>query len=164
MDSVVLSLPVAVAGLLVCALVFLPARRSLAACFLRALGMIAVVTLPVGLAQFLWVVEGADRADFPALLMWPLVAIPFNAGGLLAAASFESVHRAGLLEQRQFWVFDNLGAYFPLVLGLVSIGAGVIAARIRDTGRVLADPVILGVLGAALLNSILGISWPWWTT
>ena len=34
--------------------------------------------------------------------------------------------------------------------------------RIRTTGRVLADRTILTVLGIALANSVLGITWPWW--
>ncbi len=146
-----------VLGILLCALAALPARRNIFACFLRAVGLLAVVSLPVGVAQFLWVI---DAKEFPELVLGPFVAVPFNMGGLLCAAAFDSVDRAGLMPTRQTTM--HLGVYLPMVVVQSGILAAVIAGRIRTTGRVLADRTILVVLGIALANSILGITWPWW--
>ncbi len=146
-----------VLGILLCALAAIPARRNLFACFLRAVGLLALVALPVGIAQFLWVIEAKE---FPELVLGPFAAVPFNMGGLLCAAAFDSVDRAGLMPTRQTTM--HLGAYLPMVIVQTSILAAVIAGRIRTTGRVLADRTILIALGIALANSILGITWPWW--
>lgn len=147
------------AGLVLCALAFVPGRRSRAACFARGVGMLALVALPVGIAQAVWVIEGLD---FPGLVFGPLIAVPFNMGGLTCAAAFESIDRAGLLDERQFTLMDNLGVYFPMLFAQTALLAGVIAARMRETGRMLADRTILIVLGAALINGTLALTWPWW--
>lgn len=152
-------LTMAALGALLAAAAFLPGTRSRAPCFLRAVGLQALLAIPVGVAQAIWVMEGAD---FPELLTAPLAGVPFNMGGLLCAAAFESIGRAGLLANRQFTVFDNLGVYYPLVAAQASIVAGYIAARTRLTGRILADRGILVALGLALANSALGVTWPWW--
>ncbi|MDQ7013033.1 MAG: hypothetical protein Q9O74_03955 [Planctomycetota bacterium] len=144
-------------GILLCAMAAIPARRNLALCFLRAIGLLALVTLPVGIAQFLWVIEAKE---FPELVLGPFAAVPFNMGGLLCAAAFDSVDRAGLMPTRQITM--HLGVYLPMVIVQAGILAAVIASRIRTTGRVIADRTILTVLGIVLANSILGITWPWW--
>lgn len=144
-------------GILLCAMAAVPARRNLAACFLRAIGLLALVSLPVGVAQLVLVI-GAK--EFPQLVLGPFAAVPFNMGGLVCDAAFDSIDRAGLMPPRQGTM--HLGVYLPMVLVQASILAGLIAARIRTTGRVLADQTILLVLAAALVNSILGITWPWW--
>ncbi|MCC7389286.1 MAG: hypothetical protein IT431_11005 [Phycisphaerales bacterium] len=146
-------------GLVLCALAFVPGRRGRAACFARGVGMLALAAAPVGIVQAVWVIEGLD---FPGLVFGPLMAVPFNMGGLVCAAAFESIDRAGLLEQRQFTLLDNLGVYYPLLAAQTGVLAGIIAARTRKTGRVLNDRVILTVLGVALANGVLGITWPWW--
>lgn len=149
----------AVFGALLAALAFIPGRRALAPCFLRGVGLQALLAIPVGIAQVIWVMQGAE---FPDLFTAPLAGVPFNVGGLLSAAAFESIDRAGLLSSRQTTVVSSLDIYFPLVAAQAGIVAGIIAARTRQTGRILADRVILTVLGVALANSILGITWPWW--
>ncbi|HZW09387.1 MAG TPA: hypothetical protein VFF69_05730 [Phycisphaerales bacterium] len=146
-------------GALLAAAAFLPGTRSRAACFLRALGLQAIVAIPVGVAQAIWVIEGVE---FPALFTVPLVAAPFNTGGLLCAAAFESIHRAGLLAHRQTTVLDNLAVYYPLLAAQAGIVAGYIGARTRLTGRILADRGVLVALAFALANSVLGMTWPWW--
>ena len=144
-------------GILLCAMAAIPARRNSFACFLRAVGLLALVALPVGVAQLLWIIEAKE---FPELVLGPFTAVPFNMGGLLCAAAFDSVDRAGLMPRRQTTM--HLGAYLPLVITQTTILAAVIAGRIRTTGRILADRTILIVLGIALANSVLGITWPWW--
>ncbi len=160
MGSMVTNIPLALLGLGLCALAFLPGRRAPAVCFARGLGMLAILAVPVGIGQFLWAIEGTNGYDFPALVFGPLVAVPFNIGGLVCAAAFESIDRAGLMPARQATL--HAGVYLPLVAAWSSLGAGIIAARIRETGRVLNDRVILMVLGVSLANSVLGITWPWW--
>lgn len=162
MDSVAINIPMALVGLALCATAFIPDRRTRALCFMRGIGMQAIVAVPVGVVQFLWAIERGNGYDFPALLLGPLVAVPFNIGGLVCAAAFESVDRAGLLAERQYTLLDNLGVYYPLLAAQASLAAGVIAARIRATGRVLADRTVLTVLGVVLTNSVLGITWAWW--
>lgn len=149
------------AGVLLCLLALIPGRRNPLACFARALGMQALIALPVGLAQALWLMRGAD---FPDLLLAPLAGVPFNVGGLLSAAAFESIDRAGLLAHRQSTVIDNLGVYSLLVALQAGAVAIAIAARTRATGRILADKTILTLLALVLANSVLGITWPWWGT
>lgn len=144
-------------GVLLCALAAIPARRNAPLCFLRAVGLLALAALPVGVAQFLWVIEAQE---FPELVLGPIAAVPFNMGGLLCAAAFDSVDRAGLIPPRQITMHP--GVYAPLLVTQTTILAAIIAARIRATGRVLADRTILTVLGIALANSVLGITWPWW--
>ncbi len=162
MESVFISIPMALVGLALCAMSFIPDRTSRVVCFLRGLGMQALVVVPVGVVQFLWVIKQTNGYDFPALVFGPLAAVPFNVGGLVCAAAFESVARAGLLESREYTVLDNFGVYYPILAAQASLAAGVIAGRIRATGRVVADRVILIVLGVVLANSVLGITWPWW--
>jgi hypothetical protein len=162
MDSVVINIPMALVGLVLCGLVCIPDRRARISCFMRGLGMQAIVAVPVGVVQFVWVIEKGNGYDFPALLLGPLVAVPFNVGGLVCAAAFESIDRAGLLEARQYTLLDNLGVYYPLLAAQSSLAAGIIASRIRATGRLFADRTILIVLGAVLANSVLGVTWPWW--
>jgi hypothetical protein len=146
-------------GALLVAAAFLPRTRSPAACFLRGVGLQALVVIPVGIAQAIWVMQGVE---FPDLFTAPLAGVPFNMGGLLCAAAFESIDRAGLLGQRQTTVLSSPGVYYPLIAAQASIVAGVIAARTLRTGRMLADPGILLVLGLVLANSVLGMTWPWW--
>lgn len=159
-----LSIAATAFGLVLCALAFTPGRRSRASCFARAVGMQAILAVPIGLAQFLWAIEGAAARDFPGLVFGPFVAVPFNMGGLTCAAAFESVSRAGLLPQRQSVVLDHLGIYLTMWAVQTSILAGVLAGRTRATGRILADRTILLVLAGALANGVLGITWPWWGT
>jgi hypothetical protein len=149
----------AVFGALLAALAFIPGRRALPACFLRGIGMQALLAIPVGIAQVVWVMQGVD---FPDLLTAPLAGVPFNVGGLVSAAAFESIDRAGLVSGRQTTVISSLHIYLPLVAAQAGVVAGIIAARTRQTGRILADRVVLIALGVALANSILGITWPWW--
>ncbi|MBK7405033.1 MAG: hypothetical protein IPJ41_10460 [Phycisphaerales bacterium] len=151
-------------GLALCALAFLPGRRSRVVAFLRGIGMQAVLAVPVGVAQFLFAIEGADRGDFPALVSAPFLGVLYNIGGLTCDAAFESIARAGLLDHRQSTVADNGAVYAALALLQAAVLAGVIASRTRLTGRILADRTILIVLGCCLANSILGITWPWWGT
>ncbi|VAX40156.1 hypothetical protein MNBD_PLANCTO03-591 [hydrothermal vent metagenome] len=162
MESIGISLPMALVGLVLCAIAFIPDRTSRMACFLRGLGMQAIVVLPVGVVQFLWIIEQTNGYDFPVLVFGPLAAIPFNVGGLVCAAAFESVARAGLLEEGQSTLLGNLGVYAPMLAVQASLAAGIIAARIRATGHLLADRTILATLGVVLANSVLGVSWPWW--
>lgn len=162
MESVFISIPMAMVGLAVCAMSFIPDRSSRVVCFLRGLGMQAIVVVPVGVVQFLWVIEQGEGYDFPALVFGPLAAVPFNVGGVFCAAAFESIARAGLLDERQYTVLDNFGVYYPILAVQMSLAAGIIAGRIRATGRVVADRVILIVLGIVFVNGVLGISWPWW--
>lgn len=144
-------------GVLLCAMAAIPARRNTPLCFLRAVGMLAVVALPVGIAQFIWVI---DAEEFPELVLGPIAAVPFNMGGLVCAAAFDSIDRAGLMPSRQ--VTMHPGVYMPLLIAQTTVLAGIIAGRIRTTGRILNDRTILTVLGVALANSVLGITWPWW--
>lgn len=160
MLSMATNIPMALVGAGLCALAFIPNRRVPVLCFLRAIGMLAIVAVPVGIAQFLWAIEGVERQDFPALVFGPLVAVPFNTGGLVCAAAFESIDRAGLMPPRQ--VTMHAGVYLPLLAAYAALMAGLIAGRICATGRVLNDRVILTVLTIALANSVLGITWPWW--
>lgn len=149
----------AVFGALLAALAFIPGRRSLPACFLRAVGFQAALAIPVGVAQVVWVMQGAE---FPDLFTAPLAGVPFNVGGLLSAAAFESIDRAGLVTGRQTTVVSTLHIYYPLVAAQAGLVAAIIAARTRQSGRILADRVILTVLSVVLANSLLGITWPWW--
>ena len=144
-------------GILLCAMAAIPARRNAPLCFLRAVGLLALVALPVGIAQFLWVIEAQE---FPELILGPIAAVPFNMGGLLCAAAFDSIDRAGLIPPRQITMHP--GVYMPLLIAQTTVLAAIIAGRIRTTGRVLADRTSLTVLGIALANSVLGITWPWW--
>ena len=146
-------------GLVLCALAFVPGRRNRVACFARGIGMLAITAVPVGVVQVVWVIA---RGDFPQLVFGPLVAVPFNMGGLVCAAAYESIGRAGLLAADKPTLLDNLGVYLPLVIAQTAILAGVIATRTRATGRVFQDRVILLVLAAALANGVLGITWQWW--
>lgn len=146
-------------GLVLCALAFVPGRRHPVPCFVRGVGLLALVSVPVGIIQAVWVMEGLD---FPGLVFGPLMAVPFNMGGLVCAAAFESIDRAGLLEHRQFTLMDNLGVYYPLLAAQTALLAGVLAGRMRTSGRVLGDRVVLIVLGVALANGVLGSTWPWW--
>lgn len=147
----------ALVGLALCALAFIPARRNPLACFLRALGILACATLPVGLAQFLWVIREAEFLD---LLFGPFAAAPFNLGGLVCAAAFDSIDRAGLMPPRQ--VTMHPGVYYPLLAAWAGLLAGLMAARMRETGRVLADRRIALILALSIANGVLGITWPWW--
>ena len=162
MESLGIGIPMALVGFVLCGLAFIPDRTLRLVCFFRGLGMQAIVVVPVGAVQFLWVIEQTTGYDFPALVFGPLAAIPFNVGGLTCAAAFESVVRAGLLDQESTAVLDNLGVYLPMLAAQASLAAGIIAARIRATGRLLADRAILLVLGVVFANSVLGITWPWW--
>ena len=72
-------------GLVLCALAFVPGRRGRAACFARGVGMLALAAAPVGIVQAVWVIEGLD---FPGLVFGPLMAVPFNMGGLVCAAAW----------------------------------------------------------------------------
>ena len=162
MESIGISLPTALVGLVLCAMAFIPDRTSRMACFLRGLGMQAIVVLPVGVVQFLWVIEQTNGYDFPALVFGPLAVVPLNMGGLVCAAAFESIVRAGLLDEGGMAVLDNLGVYNPLLAAQASLAAGIIAARIRATGHLLSDRTILVVLGVVFVNSLLGLTWPWW--
>lgn len=148
-------------GLVLCALAFVPGRRARAACFARAVGMLAIGALPVGYVQAVWIIKGLD---FPGMLLAPFIGAPFNMGGLVCAAAFESIDRAGLLAHRQYTLMDNLSVYYPLMAAQTALLAGIIAARIRLTGRVLNDRVIVIALGVGMANSVLGITWPWWGT
>lgn len=146
-------------GILLCAMAAIPARRFAPLCFLRAVGLLALVALPVGIAQFLWVIEAKE---FPELILGPFAAVPFNMGGLVCAAAFDSIDRAGLMPDRQ--VTMHTGVYLPLLVAQTTVLAAIITNRIRTTGRVLADRTIITVLAIALANSVLGITWPWWGT
>ncbi|QKK09507.1 MAG: hypothetical protein HND58_15940 [Planctomycetota bacterium] len=109
-------------GILLCAMAAIPARRNAALCFLRAIGLLALVALPVGIAQFLWVIEAQE---FPELILGPIAAVPFNMGGLLCAAAFDSVDRAGLIPPRQVTV--HMGVYLPILIAQTTVLAAIIA-------------------------------------
>lgn len=146
-------------GMMLCAMAFVPGRRARLACFARGVGMLAILAVPVGVVQAVWLIRGLD---FPGLVFAPFVGVPFNMGGLVCAAAFESVDRAGLLVQRQFTVMDNLSVYYLLAAAQTAVLGGIIAGRIRATGKLLADRTVLIVLGIALANGVLAITWPWW--
>ena len=149
----------ALIGLVLIALAFMPIGAGMVGMFCRALGLQALLVLPVGIVQTLAL---RDVNDFPNLLGQVLASTLFNMGGLLSASSYESIAQAGLMHQTPHALGVVPDIYFPLMIVQAFFVAGSITTRARIAETMLRDQKIRIVMGLVFVNSVLSITWPWW--
>lgn len=119
--------------------------------------------LPAGIAQAVGVIPGVGGEPLLTRLVLPLIALPFNVGGVTVRVAFEAL--VGPLEpwvgHRSATVLSNT----PFYLLLLSVQVAAVTLLFGWIGRrraLTADLGAYAVALAVLANSLANVRWPWW--
>lgn len=158
LPTVLASLPATLFAL--CAVAFFRRReRAGIVGFGRALGLITLCALPAAVVQSvgLALLNSEPFALVLAPISWFVVS-----GGFSVSAFFASSAKA-VTGQRESVMLDNW-AYFAVLTALqLFFLAFAIQQRWKDDAPK-RDPIVLGVLGFVIVNSLVGMFWGWWGT
>lgn len=130
---------------------------------LLAIGIQFLLSLPAGLAQAFHYIRQVQDKSAGLRLVVPVLAAPFNMGGLTVRSAYESVAgppapaKTGLGSG----VFPTFHIYLPFLAAQVGFFSWLFVRRFRKT-RKFAEPTMFLIAAALLANSLVNVSWPWW--
>lgn len=130
---------------------------------IMAVGAQFLLSLPAGIIQAYHTITHIQDKSYVLRMAMPFLAAPFNMGGLTVRTFHELI--AGPPTPARSGVASGAIAHFhlylPLLILQVVLIAAVLARRFKQV-QSYADPVLLALAGAFLLNSLLNVNWPWW--
>jgi len=123
-----------------------------------------LLALPAGFAQVTVVpIPGLSGENWREIASIPVLAAPFNMGGLTVRGAFELLVEPleFLVGHRSATVMSNFG--FFLVLLAIQVGAvALLFAYLRQRRGAWLDTRIGALAAVLLINSLANVRWPWW--